>query len=82
LDEAIAGGDRDAKEHELGDVLFALANLARFIATPAEDALRQADITADARAADIREFSRAIRQREVTMRMAPPAAPAASGTKR
>jgi hypothetical protein len=43
-----------------------------------EEALQRADITADARAADIRDFSRAIRQREVTMRMAPPAAPAAS----
>ena len=43
-----------------------------------EDALQRADITADARAADIREFSRAIRQRDMTMRMAPPAAPAAS----
>lgn len=42
LDAAIAAGDRDAKEHELGDVLFSLANLARFIGTPAEDALRQA----------------------------------------
>ena len=42
LDEAIASGDRDAQEHELGDVLFSLANLARFIQTPAEDALRMA----------------------------------------
>lgn len=42
LDEAIASGDRDAMEHELGDVLFSLANLARFIKTPAEDALRMA----------------------------------------
>jgi ATP diphosphatase len=42
LDEAIASGDRDAIEHELGDVLFSLANLARFIKTPAEDALRMA----------------------------------------
>jgi ATP diphosphatase len=42
LDEAIASKDRDALEHELGDVLFSLANLARFLATPAEDALRQA----------------------------------------
>ncbi len=40
LDEAIASGDRDALEHELGDVLFCLANLARFLKTPAEDALR------------------------------------------
>ena len=29
LDEAIASGDRDAIEHELGDALFALANLGR-----------------------------------------------------
>jgi ATP diphosphatase len=43
LDEAIARGDRDSLEHELGDVLFALANLARFIKTPPEDALRQAN---------------------------------------
>ncbi|HLT30807.1 MAG TPA: nucleoside triphosphate pyrophosphohydrolase [Myxococcaceae bacterium] len=42
LDAAIAQGDRDAIEHELGDVLFSLTNLARFIGTPAEDALRQA----------------------------------------
>ncbi|HZI15349.1 MAG TPA: nucleoside triphosphate pyrophosphohydrolase [Myxococcus sp.] len=42
LDEAIASGDRDAIEHELGDVLFSLANLARFVKTPAEDALRGA----------------------------------------
>ena len=41
LDEAIATGDRDELEHELGDVLFSIANLARWIKTPAEDALRQ-----------------------------------------
>lgn len=43
LDEAIAGGKRDEMEHELGDVLFSVANLARWIKTPAEDALRQAN---------------------------------------
>ncbi len=43
LDEAIASGDRDEMEHELGDVLFSVANLARWIKTPAEDALRQAN---------------------------------------
>lgn len=43
LDEAIAGKSRDALEHELGDVLFSLANLSRFIQTPPEDALRQAN---------------------------------------
>lgn len=40
LDEAIASGDRDAIEHELGDVLFALANIGRHVKIPAEDALR------------------------------------------
>ena len=39
----IASGDQSAIEHELGDVLFALVNLARFTRTPAEDALRQAN---------------------------------------
>src|SRR5258705_7681507 len=43
LDEAIASKDRDAVEHELGDVLFSMANLARFLNTPAEDAVRQAN---------------------------------------
>lgn len=43
LDEAIAGKSRDALEHELGDVLFALCNISRFIQTPPEDALRQAN---------------------------------------
>jgi ATP diphosphatase len=43
LDEAIVSSRRDALEHELGDVLFSLANLARFIQTPPEDALRQAN---------------------------------------
>jgi ATP diphosphatase len=52
LDQAIASGDRDALEHELGDVLFSLANLARFIKTPPEDALRQAN------ARFIRRFAR------------------------
>ena len=43
LDEAIRSGDRDALEHELGDVLLSLANLARFIKTAPEDALRMAN---------------------------------------
>jgi ATP diphosphatase len=43
LDAAIRSNQRDALEHELGDVLFSLANLARFIRTPPEDALRQAN---------------------------------------
>ena len=40
LDEATALGDRDAVEHELGDVLFALANLSRKLGVPPEEALR------------------------------------------
>lgn len=40
LDEAIAGGDRQAIEHELGDTLFALANLARKLGVAPEEALR------------------------------------------
>jgi nucleoside triphosphate diphosphatase len=43
LDRAMASQDRQAVEHELGDVLFSLANLARFLASPAEDALRAAN---------------------------------------
>jgi tetrapyrrole methylase family protein/MazG family protein len=40
LDEAIAAGDRAAVEHELGDALFALANLSRKLGIPPEEALR------------------------------------------
>ena len=43
LEGALASKDPRAIEHELGDVLFSLANLARFTATPAEDALRAAN---------------------------------------
>ena len=42
LDEAIAGGDPAAIEHEVGDALFALANLARKLGVPPEEALRGA----------------------------------------
>jgi uncharacterized protein YabN with tetrapyrrole methylase and pyrophosphatase domain len=42
LDEALAKDDRAAVEHELGDVLFALANLARKVGVPPEEALRGA----------------------------------------
>jgi MazG family protein len=40
LDEAVASGDRAAIEHELGDVLFAVANLGRKLAVAPEEALR------------------------------------------
>jgi MazG family protein len=41
IDEAIAGGDRERIEHELGDLLFALVNLARHHGIDAEIALRK-----------------------------------------
>lgn len=40
LDEAIRAGERVRIEEELGDVLFALANLGRWLKAPPEDALR------------------------------------------
>jgi MazG family protein len=40
LDEAIAGGDKRRMESELGDVLFALVNLARHVGVDPESALR------------------------------------------
>jgi tetrapyrrole methylase family protein / MazG family protein len=42
LDEALARGDRGDIEHELGDLLFAVANLGRKIGIPPEEALRGA----------------------------------------
>lgn len=41
LDAALATGDREQIEDELGDLLFSICNLARFTKTPAEDALRK-----------------------------------------
>jgi len=42
LDRACVSGDREQMLHELGDVLFALTNLARKLDLDAENALRQA----------------------------------------
>jgi MazG family protein len=42
LDHAWSSGDRQAMEHELGDLLFAVANLARKLNLDAESALRGA----------------------------------------
>jgi MazG family protein len=41
LDQAIASGDKDGIEAELGDVLFALVNLSRHVEVDAEAALRR-----------------------------------------
>src|SRR5512133_3406750 len=40
LDDAIAANDTRAVEHEVGDLLFAVANLSRKLAVPPEEALR------------------------------------------
>src|SRR4051812_48146916 len=42
LTEAMGGGRQDEVEHELGDLLFALANLGRFVKVHPEEALRAA----------------------------------------
>jgi MazG family protein len=42
LDEALAAGNAEELEHELGDVLFAAANLGRKLGVPPEEALRGA----------------------------------------
>lgn len=41
LREALASGDQEHAEAELGDLLFALANLGRFLALDTEEALRK-----------------------------------------
>ena len=43
LDEAMASKDKLAMEHELGDVLFSLVNLARHLGIAPEDAMRAAN---------------------------------------
>ncbi len=43
LEEAMAARDKAAMEHELGDVLFSLANLARHLNIAPEDAMRAAN---------------------------------------
>jgi len=41
--EAYKGGDKEKIEHELGDLLFALVNLARFLKIDPEEALQKAN---------------------------------------
>ncbi|MBA4377579.1 MAG: hypothetical protein C0395_02830 [Gemmatimonas sp.] len=43
LDEAVAGGDARAVEHEVGDLLFSVANLARKLDVAPDVALRRAN---------------------------------------
>lgn len=55
LDEAIAAGDANAIEAELGDVFFALVNLARHVHVDAEGALRRTIDKFGARFAHVEE---------------------------
>jgi MazG family protein len=55
LDEAIASGDSKAIEAELGDVIFALVNLARHVNVDAEGALRRTIDKFGARFAHVEE---------------------------
>jgi tetrapyrrole methylase family protein/MazG family protein len=41
--EALESGDREKIEHEFGDLLFALVNLARFLKIDPEEALQKAN---------------------------------------
>ncbi len=43
LREAAANGSANARTHELGDVLFSVVNLARFLGVDAEQAMAQAN---------------------------------------
>ncbi|MES2985103.1 MAG: nucleoside triphosphate pyrophosphohydrolase [Pseudomonadota bacterium] len=43
VEEALAAGDAAHTQEELGDLLFAVTNLARFVKADAEEALRQAN---------------------------------------
>ncbi len=49
LDEAVAGGSEDAIQAEMGDVLFALANVCRHLQLDPETCLRGANIRFEAR---------------------------------
>lgn len=58
LDEAIAQGDPESIEEELGDALFTMAQLARFIKVHPEDALRTAATKFDSRFREMEKRSR------------------------
>lgn len=58
LDAAVAAGDEEAVEHELGDVLFSVCNLARFLSADSESALRKAVTRFSERFARMEAFTR------------------------
>ncbi len=57
LREALAGGSREALIDELGDVLFSIANFARFLKMESEEALEQTN----------RKFTRRFQEMERTL---------------
>lgn len=58
LKEALAGGDQRRVHDELGDLLFTLVNLARFLKVDAEEALRGTCVRFQARFAQIEAAAR------------------------
>jgi MazG family protein len=75
LDEAIASNDEQRVEHELGDMLFALVNLARHQGVDAELCLRK---TADRFAGRFAHVERRVKERHGGFALGPDGKPAAS----
>lgn len=59
LKEACASGSSEEREHELGDLLFSLAQVARHLKLEAEQALRTANARFERRYASMRAFAAA-----------------------
>lgn len=59
LDEALASGNDEAITEEFGDLLFALANLGRFLPASSEDALRMAITKFERRFRSVEDDARA-----------------------
>lgn len=68
LEEAIASKDKPAIEHELGDLLFTIVNVSRFLDVDAEDALRR---TVDRFSRRFEHVETAMREAERPMKDAP-----------